>query len=96
MLKAPGRCIARLLTYPVPGPPELYCSPGDRLAPKRVGGSVPLVTDRRVQCPRFIQYTCKRKSIAGGFSDRKKPRPFVRADPVEYLKNDPMGYLTWI
>ena len=32
--------IAPVLTYPVPGPPELYCGPGGRLAPKHVGRRV--------------------------------------------------------
>ncbi len=36
-------------------------------------------TDRWVQCPRSIHCTCKGKLIADGFSDWKKPRPFVRA-----------------
>jgi hypothetical protein len=40
----------------------------------------PFVTEnRRIQCPRSIHCTCKGKLIADGFSDRKKPPPFVRA-----------------
>ena len=39
MLNDRGRCVARSLTYPVPGPPELQCSSGGRLASKRVGGT---------------------------------------------------------